>query len=117
MNLRLFLLSLLPILRRWSPHLRRWSNNRLVAASLCVCGLALLALAVHLGSQSERSAEKMTFFRIATGPASGTYFSVGKTLASVISHPTGAEACEVGGRCGVPGLIAIAQTTEGSSSK
>ena len=93
---------------------RRWSNNRIVTGGLCVSGLAVLALAVHFGSQEHQSAEKVNFFRIATGPTSGTYFSVGKTLASVISHPPGAEPCEVGGRCGVPGLIAVAQTTDGS---
>lgn len=93
---------------------RRWGNNRIVTGSLCAGGLSLLALAVHLGSQGDQDIEKETFFRIATGPTSGTYFSVGKTLASVISHPPGAEPCELGGRCGVPGLIAVAQATDGS---
>ena len=93
---------------------RRWINNRIVAGGLCASGLVLLAMAVHVGSQGHQDIEKESFFRIATGPTSGTYFSVGKTLASVISHPPGAEPCELGGRCGVPGLIAIAQTTDGS---
>ena len=102
------------LLRHARTLVRRWGNNRAVTGCLCASGLAVLALVVHLGSQEHQSADKVSFFRIATGPTSGTYFSVGKTLASVISHPPGAEPCDVGGRCGVPGLIAIAQTTDGS---
>ena len=103
-----------PSLHTLARLARRWSNSRIVSGGLCAGGLALLALAVHAGSQGNPSTERETFFRIATGPTSGTYFSVGKTLASVISHPPGAEPCELGGRCGVPGLIAVAQTTDGS---
>ena len=106
--------SLRSLLKTLPPLIRRWSGNRIIVGSFCLSGLAIIALAVYLGSQGLKNVDKVSFFRIATGPTSGTYFSVGKTLASVISHPPGAEPCEVGGRCGVPGLIAIAQTTQGS---
>lgn len=59
-------------------------------------------------------AETPTFFRIGTGGAGGTYFPIGGTIANSISSPPGARACEDGGQCGVPGLIAIAQSTTAS---
>lgn len=59
-------------------------------------------------------AESPTFFRIGTGGAGGTYFPIGGTIANGISAPPGARACDKGGQCGVPGLIAIAQSTTAS---
>ncbi|MFK7993983.1 MAG: TAXI family TRAP transporter solute-binding subunit [Granulosicoccus sp.] len=60
------------------------------------------------------NAQSPTFFRIGTGGAGGTYFPIGGTIANGISSPPGARACEDGGQCGVPGLIAIAQSTTAS---
>ena len=59
-------------------------------------------------------AQDPTFFRIGTGSAGGTYFPIGGTIANGISAPPGARACDQGGQCGVPGLIAIAQSTTAS---
>lgn len=59
-------------------------------------------------------AETPKFFRIGTGSAGGTYFPVGGTIANGISSPPGARPCDKGGQCGVPGLIAIAQSTTAS---
>ena len=59
-------------------------------------------------------AETPKFFRIGTGGAGGTYFPVGGTIANGISSPPGARPCDKGGQCGVPGLIAIAQSTTAS---
>ena len=59
-------------------------------------------------------AQDPTFFRIGTGSAGGTYFPIGGTIANGISSPPGARACDEGGQCGVPGLIAIAQSTTAS---
>ena len=59
-------------------------------------------------------AQDPTFFRIGTGSAGGTYFPIGGTLANGISAPPGARPCDEGGQCGVPGLIAIAQSTTAS---
>ncbi|MEM1075296.1 MAG: TAXI family TRAP transporter solute-binding subunit [Pseudomonadota bacterium] len=59
-------------------------------------------------------AQDPTFFRIGTGSAGGTYFPIGGTIANGISAPPGSRACDEGGQCGVPGLIAIAQSTTAS---
>lgn len=59
-------------------------------------------------------AQDARFFRIATGPTGGTYFPVGALVAGAISNPPGSRPCGEGGNCGVPGLIAVTQTTQGS---
>ena len=59
-------------------------------------------------------AQDMTFFRIATGGAASTYYPVGALIANVISHPPGSRPCDEGGSCGVPGLVAAAQSSRGS---
>lgn len=73
--------------------------------------VTLLATAMISGSVL---AQSPTFFRIGTGGAGGTYFPIGGTIANGISAPPGARPCEEGGQCGVPGLIAIAQSTTAS---
>jgi TRAP transporter TAXI family solute receptor len=60
------------------------------------------------------SAQDIRFFRIGTGSTAGTYFPVGGIIASAISSPPGSRDCERGGSCGVPGLVAVAQSTQGS---
>lgn len=60
-------------------------------------------------------AQEMTFFRIGTGSAGGTYFPIGGLIANAISSPPGSRACDKGGTCGVPGLVAIAQSTNASA--
>lgn len=72
---------------------------------------AMLAAIMISGSAL---AQSPTFFRIGTGGAGGTYFPIGGTIANGISAPPGARPCEEGGQCGVPGLIAIAQSTTAS---
>jgi len=61
------------------------------------------------------AAQDMTFFRIGTGGAGGTYFPIGGIIANAISNPPGSRACDKGGNCGVPGLVAIAQSTNASA--
>ncbi len=56
------------------------------------------------------------FFRIATGGVAGTYYPVGGLIADVISNPPGTRPCDRGGSCGVPGMIAVVQTSSGSVS-
>lgn len=72
---------------------------------------ATLAAALAAGTAF---AQEPTFFRIGTGSAGGTYFPIGGTIANGISSPPGARPCDEGGQCGVPGLIAIAQSTTAS---
>ena len=72
-----------------------------------------LALAATLAAGTA-IAQDPTFFRIGTGSAGGTYFPIGGTIANGISSPPGSRPCDKGGQCGVPGLIAIAQSTTAS---
>ncbi|MGE4218947.1 MAG: TAXI family TRAP transporter solute-binding subunit [Alphaproteobacteria bacterium] len=74
---------------------------------------ALVATFLALGPGAG-NAQDSTFFRIASGPPGGAYFPISGTIAQVISNPPGAQACERGGNCGVPGLLAISQSAEGS---
>ncbi len=82
------------------------------ALTLARLGVAAL-VAVHI-VVGGAGAQELRFFRIGTGSTSGTYFPVGGLIASIISNPPGARLCEDGGSCGVPGLIAAAQSTAGS---
>lgn len=75
--------------------------------------LALGAIAV-LVAAAVSLAQDLKLIRIGTGSTGGTYFPVGGLIASVISNPPGSRDCEVGGSCGVPGLIAAAVSTQGS---
>lgn len=54
------------------------------------------------------------FMRIGTGSTTGYYFPIGGLIANAISRPRGSRPCDRGGSCGVPGLIAVAQSTHGS---
>ena len=59
-------------------------------------------------------AQNVSFFRIGTGGTAGTYYPIGGLLANAISNPPGSRACNEGGSCGVPGLIATAVASNGS---
>ena len=75
---------------------------------------ALLAGLAGMPFGAEAAEDDQFFVRITTGPASGTYFPFGGLLATAVSNPPGTRECQLGGICGVPGLIAIAQSSEGS---
>jgi TRAP transporter TAXI family solute receptor len=75
--------------------------------------LAGAALAVGMMAQGA-VAQDMQFFRIGTGGTAGTYYPIGGLIANAISNPPGSRACEDGGSCGVPGLIATAVASNGS---
>ena len=77
----------------------------LAAALLALCGVATTGLA---------PAQEMRFFRIGTGGVAGTYYPIGGLIADIISNPPGARPCDKGGSCGVPGLVAIAQSSNGA---
>lgn len=76
--------------------------------------LAFAALAVCVAAGAA-NAQEMKFFRIGTGGAGGTYFPIGGIIANAISNPPGSRACDKGGNCGVPGLVAMAQSTNASA--
>ena len=77
----------------------------LAAALVVLCGAATTGLA---------PAQEMRFFRIGTGGVAGTYYPIAGLIADIISNPPGARPCEKGGSCGVPGLVAIAQSSNGA---
>ncbi|TDP45411.1 TAXI family TRAP transporter solute-binding subunit [Zavarzinia compransoris] len=74
-------------------------------------GLGVLAA---VGAARPARAQEARYLRIATGSAAGTYFPVGETIARLLSHPPGLPACDPGTPCGVNGLVATAETSEGS---
>ena len=59
-------------------------------------------------------AQPVRQFTIATGDLAGTYYPLGGILANVLTAPPGGEPCRPAELCGVPGLVAVAQTSEGS---
>lgn len=75
---------------------------------------AATAASALLGATPRALAQETKFFRIGTGGAGGTYFPIGGLMANAISAPPGSTPCDQGGACGVPGLVAIAQTTNAS---
>ncbi len=82
-----------------------WLTRRTVIAG----GAALLASGGRVAQGQEGR-----FFRIATGPTDSSYFAVGALIGNLVSSPPGARECDRGGSCGVPGLIAVTQTTSGT---
>lgn len=79
-----------------------------------LAGAAGLALAAQAGGFSTGLAQDLRYFRIGTGTTSGTYFPIGGLIANAISNPPGSRPCDRGGSCGIPGLIMVAQATNGS---
>lgn len=70
--------------------------------------------AVLAAAATVASAQAPQFFRIGTGGTAGTYYPIGGLLANAISSAPGSRACEEGGSCGVPGLVATALASNGS---
>lgn len=88
------------------PDATRIPRRRVLAG-----GAGLVALAALPGGAL---AQGLRYFQIGTGTTGGTYFLIGGMLANAISNPPGSRPCDRGGSCGVPGLIAVAQSTSGS---
>jgi len=76
--------------------------------------LILAAAAGLMVAASAATSQEMRFWRIGTGGAGGTYFPIGGLIANAISSPPGSRSCDEGGTCGVPGLVAIAVSTNAS---
>jgi TRAP transporter TAXI family solute receptor len=85
-----------------------WTRRRLLAAGAGIGAFAAL------GGPARAQENNIRYFRIGTGATGGTYYPIGTVLANAISNPPGSRPCDRGGACGVPGLIATAQTTQGS---
>ncbi len=79
--------------------------RRLVASFVGLLSLVLL------GAGTPALAQDTKVIRIGAGPTGGTDFPFGGLVANAISNPPGSRDCDRGGNCGVPGLIAVAQTS------
>ena len=85
--------------------------------SLSFTGLAKAAAILSIAgglAALPATAQDIQFFRIATGGTAGTYFPIGGLLSNAISNQPGSRACEEGGSCGAPGVIATALASNGS---
>jgi TRAP transporter TAXI family solute receptor len=89
------------------------SRSRAQATWIAVAR-SLAVAAVLLCCMPTARAEDRGYFRIGTAGTAGTYFRFGGLIATAISSPSGTPNCARGGICGVPGLIAVAQATQGS---
>jgi TRAP transporter TAXI family solute receptor len=89
-------------------------ENRLPALMRVVWTLAI-GLVLATGAGTAR-AEDIRYFTIGTAGVGGTYFPLAGTIANSISNPPGSRGCDEGGSCGVPGLVAVAQSSHGSVS-
>ena len=80
------------------------------------CALHLLAAAAPgvVLAPWAAAAQELNFFRIGTGGPAGTFHPVATVIAHIISSPPGSRSCDKGGSCGVPGLVGVAQSSEGS---
>lgn len=76
--------------------------------------LAIILMALPLSALPFTAlAQEPRFLRIGTGGQSGTYFPVGGLIAQAISDVPRGPNCAAE-RCGVPGLVAVAQASNGS---
>jgi hypothetical protein len=71
----------------------------------------LLFLALPFGADAQTETR---FFRIGAASTGGSFFEIGGVVAAAISSPVEGSACGPGGGCGVPGLVAVAEATQGS---
>jgi TRAP transporter TAXI family solute receptor len=92
-----------------SPTAARPSRRAVLAFAI-----GALVCAGQVWAAAPGAAQQSRYFRIGTANTTGTYFQVGGVLASAISAPAALPNCQPGGSCGVSGLIAIAQATQGS---
>lgn len=83
-----------------------------VAVSRRAALIGGVAAALMLGA-TPALAQNVRFFRIGAGPIGGTLFPAAGWISGAISNPPGSRPCERNGSCGVPGLIALAQSTDG----
>lgn len=79
----------------------------------CAAVLAAAAIGGWAAGASGGQPLDARYFRIGTGGVAGTYFPIGSLIAEGLTRPAGAE-CRETEVCGVPGLIAVAQTSNGS---
>ncbi len=65
------------------------------------------------GVQPGYAGEELRYFHLLSGNAAGTGYAMAESIAAVISGPPGAPSCSLDSRCGVSGLIGVAQSSPG----
>lgn len=104
------------IMMNQSNRMARSWQRRAVLGWIIAAGVAFLAND-HVPAARAQSAPASThlqLFRIGTGGVQGTYFPIGNLIAASLSE--GTTACEASTSCGIPGLLAVAQLSNGSVS-
>lgn len=81
-----------------------WKSWILLPLTLSLTALAVLARAPAPGEPGTR------YLRIAVAPVTEQEFDIGAALAAMLSRPPGLPDCAAGRPCGVPGLVALAQS-------
>lgn len=85
-----------------------------------ICLLTLVAILAVSGKVSLAADDVpgqgaiKSFFRIGTSPVGESHFLIGGILANALSNPAGSRSCAKGGSCGIPSMIAAAQSSNGS---
>lgn len=77
----------------------------------CLIGLSGLAVAglPRAAGAADAPPPEPQFLRLIAGASGSALFGFAGALATALTSPPGARACDHGGSCGVPGLIAVAQ--------
>jgi TRAP transporter TAXI family solute receptor len=76
---------------------------------IIVCALLLLALAANASIREAQ--EGLLLFRIGSAGIGGLYFPIANAIAKIFN---GLSLCAEGQACGLPGLLAVAQVSNGS---
>ncbi|WP_246798986.1 TAXI family TRAP transporter solute-binding subunit [Azospirillum oryzae] len=97
-----------------APRMPILTRRRLLGRLLGGVALAPLLPSAGLLLGTPAAAQDLRYFRIGTGTTAGTYFPIGGLIANAISNPPGSRPCDKGGSCGIPGLIVVAQASNGS---
>jgi len=85
-------------------------GDKAIRPTLLITAIILSAGLLWQGAAAQDNKETRVM-RIGAGPTGTTDFPFGGLVANAISNPPGSRDCDRGGNCGVPGLIAVAQTT------
>lgn len=85
--------------------------HRRMLAAVFAAAACLIAVA-GVTAVRPAVAQDLSLFRIGTGGVGGTYYPIAGMVAQAISNPSGT--CDRDEVCGVPGLVAVAQSSSGS---
>jgi TRAP transporter TAXI family solute receptor len=89
-------------------------QQRLAALlALAMFGLVILIVLVWRPAPSTDAPDRVSF-QIATGGSGGVFFTIGQTMAGLLSHPPGVGRCETSTVCGPSGVILSTRSSLGA---